>query len=99
MPKIDKALTKHISDLANIPISDQEAESLAQAFSETIGVVNQLKETDTAAVPMTHQVTGLDNVWREDKVDQDKMLTQEQALKNARKTYQGFFVVDRLISK
>jgi aspartyl/glutamyl-tRNA(Asn/Gln) amidotransferase C subunit len=99
MSNIDKNLTKHVADLANIPISNQEAENLADAFEETLEVVDQLQSLDVEQTEPTHQVTGLTNVWREDKVNQEKMFSQQEALANAPKSHQGFFVVDRIISK
>ena len=97
--KVDKQLTKHVAKLANIPISDQESEELAQAFQETLTVVDELQSLDVSKVEPTHQVTGLTNVWREDEVNQDKMFTQEKALANAPQQHNGYFVVDRILKK
>lgn len=90
---------KHIANLAQIPVSDAEAEKLQHAFEETLKTVAELKEVDVSNVEPTHQVTGLTNVLRQDVVNPDNMFTQEQALKNAKKTYQGFFVVPRIIEE
>ncbi|MBD3250748.1 MAG: Asp-tRNA(Asn)/Glu-tRNA(Gln) amidotransferase subunit GatC [Candidatus Pacebacteria bacterium] len=105
MPKIDQSLTKHIANLANIPISDQEAGTLAKAFQETLKVVNKLQSLDVEGVEETHQVTGLSNVLREDEVDEKRMFTQGEALANAPQkngipqTHSGYFVVERIITK
>ncbi len=97
--QINATVTKHVAQLANIPISDQEAKELANAFGETLEVVDQLQTLDVKKTQPTHQVTGLTNVFRADQVDSEKMLTQKQALKNAAKTHQGYFVVPRIIEK
>jgi len=94
---INKQLVKHIAQLANIPISSQEEEELAKDFSETLEVVDKLQKVDTKGVEMTHQVTGLTNITREDEVNEKNMFTQEEALANASRTHDGFFVVERLI--
>ncbi len=99
MSKITSKLTKHVAKLANIPISDQEAEQLADDFAETLVVVDQLQSLDVDDVEPTHQVTGLTNVLREDKIDEKKMFTQKEALANAPRQHNGYFVVDRLINK
>ena len=99
MAKIDRQLTKHVAKLANIPITETEAEELASAFSETLIVVDELQKLAVDDTEPTHQVTGLTNVTRDDVVDKEKMFTQEQALANASKTYQGFFVVPRILKK
>lgn len=97
--KITKKQVHHIANLANIPIDDQEAEKLAKGFEETLETITDLQSIDTNGVEPTHQVTGMENVLREDKVDDSRTFTQEEALKNAKQTHQGFFVVPRLIKK
>lgn len=89
----------HIAKLANIPVTETEAAKLATAFNETLEVVNQLKEVDTTNVPTTHQVTGFENVTRDDLVDEKNMFTQNEALANATRKYNGYFVVPQVIDK
>ena len=95
--KISKQLVKHIAQLAQIPITVKEEKELANDFSETLTVVDQLQQISTINIEPTHQVTGLQNIIREDKVDQKHMFTQKQALANASRTHDGFFVVERVI--
>jgi len=95
--KFSVAQVKHIAKLANIPIGEKEAERLVSDFNETLKVIDNLQSINTNEVEPTHQVTGLTNIWREDEVDENRMLTQEQALSNANKTHEGFFVVDHLL--
>lgn len=99
MTKINKQLIKHVARLANIPIQDQEAGELSQAFAETLTVVDELKQLSVDKIEPTHQVTGLSNVMREDEISEKRMFTQEEALKNAPKTHNGFFVVPRILEK
>lgn len=84
---------QQVAKLANIPIDDSHIDALTQAFKKTIEVVDQLNTLPTANIEPTSQVTGLENVWREDVVDEKRMFTQEEALKNAPRQYNGFFVV------
>ena len=74
-----------------------EEKTLEKGFEQTLKVIDQLNELDTSQVKPTSQVTGLTNVWREDKVDKSRMLTQKQALSNAKKTHKGYFVVPAVI--
>jgi len=99
MSTITPAQVQHIANLASIPVSDEEKKDLAQAFEETLAVVQNLQSVDTSHVEPTHQVTGLENILREDVVDTDHMLTQEQALANAKQTHEGFVVVPRIIDQ
>lgn len=97
--QVDSQLVKHIAQLAKMSVSQSEAQKLASAFNETLAAVNQLQEIDTSKVEPTHQVTGLENCWREDVVNSDLSFTQKEALANAKQTYQGYFVVPRIINK
>lgn len=89
----------HIANLSNIPITSAEEEKLAAGFTTTIAVVDKLATVDTASVEPTHQVTGLENIFREDVVTEETMFTQEQATLGASRTYQGYIVVDQLIGE
>lgn len=88
---------KHVAQLAQIPLSDEESTIFTAAFEETLTVIDNLKKVDTSATEPTHQVTGLENVWREDKVDETRMFSQDEATANAPAKYEGFFVVDRIL--
>lgn len=88
-----------VAVLANIPVSDQQAASLAEGFTKTMTVVEQLNSLDTSTVEAAHHVTGLENIMREDEVDEARMFTQAQALQNAPRQHNGFFVVDQVIEQ
>jgi aspartyl-tRNA(Asn)/glutamyl-tRNA(Gln) amidotransferase subunit C len=95
---IDQKLVKHIAELAQIPISSAESQQLAKDFSQTLAVVDQLKSADVSQVETTHQVTGLKNVTREDKVNEDWGFSQAEALANAPQTENGFFLVPQILN-
>ncbi len=99
MSTINKQTIKQVAKLANIPVFEQESVDLAQAFQDTLKVVDKLKKIDVTNLEPTHQVTGLTNVTRPDVVIPEQMLSQQQALANAKKTYQGYFVVPRILEK
>lgn len=93
------SVVQHIAKLANIPTTDQENEKIATAFDETLKVVDQLQKVNVDGIEPTHQVTGLMNVLRDDVVDESRMFTQEEALSNAKHTYDGFIVVDQILEQ
>lgn len=97
MAKIDKKIVKHIAKLANIPISEKEEEGFAKGFNTTLDVVDKLFAVNVSGVEPTHQVTGLENVLREDEVNKENTFTQEEALKNAKRKHNGYFVVDQIL--
>lgn len=90
---------KHISKLANIPITLQEEIKLAQGFNTTLVVVEQLNHLNTDNIEPTHQVTGLENIFREDVIDEKRMLTHTNALTNAKNTHNGYFVVEQILEE
>lgn len=99
MTKITTDTVKHMSKLAKIPVSEKEETELAKGFNKTLEAVDELFKVDINGVEPTHQVTGLKNVFREDKVDEKKMLRQEQALSNTKKKHEGYFVVDQILAE
>jgi len=90
---VNNTQVKHIAQLANIPVGEEESIKLADDFSETLQVVDQLKKASVSKVEITHQVTGFKNVFREDVVKEEQSFSQKEALANAHKTHNGYFVV------
>lgn len=93
--RLMKINVSHVAKLANLPLSDEEKKKFEKQLEETLAYVDQLKEVSTEKTPATSQVTGLENVLREDEIKPS--LTQEQTLKNAKKTHNGFFVVPAIL--
>lgn len=90
---------RKIAQLANLTLTQDEEELFDKQFKDTLLVVDQLKEIDTTDVKLTSQVNNLENVTRPDKVDTNRILSQAEALANAKNTYKGFFVVKQVIDK
>lgn len=88
-----------IALLANLTISDEEKKIFAGQFSETIAVIDGLNELDTAGVTPTSQVNHLENVTRPDVIDQERILSQAEALSGAKNVHHGFFVVKQILEK
>lgn len=86
--KID---VNHVAKLANLQLKSGEEEKFAKQLSEVLDYIQKLNEVDTTEVEPTSQVTGLENVLRED-VSQSS-LTQEEALSNAPVEKDGYFMV------
>ena len=86
---------RKLAKLANLTITPEEEEKYSQELSSTLDYVNKLNEVDTTGVEPTSQVTGLENVTREDEVRPS--LTQEEALSNAKSTKNGYFKVKRIL--
>jgi aspartyl-tRNA(Asn)/glutamyl-tRNA(Gln) amidotransferase subunit C len=66
--KVDKSTVKYLATLSSIGLSDEELAALAVDLGNIIKYIEQLGELDTTGVEPTYQVTGLENVWREDEI-------------------------------
>ncbi len=89
---------RRIAELAHVPITAEEEQQLADAFTKTMTVVDELTKLDLTEVD-EYSPIGLVNQFRPDEVDTSRMFTQEQALSNAKRTHDGYFVVGQVINR
>ena len=59
---------RHIAQLARLKLSDAEVEKFGTQLTDILQWIDMLNEVDTDGVEETSQVTGLENVVREDEV-------------------------------
>jgi aspartyl/glutamyl-tRNA(Asn/Gln) amidotransferase C subunit len=83
----------HLAKLSGMTLTTKEGKKLAKQFHHTLDTISLLNKLNTKQIKSTFQVTGLTNVFRPDKHDRSRSLTQAQALSNANKTYKGYIVV------
>lgn len=89
MTKLSKDEIEKIAKLARIELSGKEKEKFSGELSAILNYVEQLNRVKTGNIKETSQVTGLENVYREDKateltqVDKDKNKNREKLLANA----------------
>ena len=57
---------KHVAKLANLTLTNKEKEKFDQQLNETVAYIDKLEEINTKGVYPTSQVTGLENITRED---------------------------------
>ena len=62
---------QRLASLSSLHLSDDEAQALQGDLERIIKSIEQLGELDTTGVEPTYQVTGLENVWRDDEVVSD----------------------------
>lgn len=62
---------QRLASLSSLHLSDDEAQELQGDLERIIKYIEQLGELDTTGVEPTYQVTGLENVWRDDEVVSD----------------------------
>lgn len=80
-----------IAKLANLTLSEGEKDKLEKQLEEILGYIGKLKEVNAQSITETAQVTGLENVTREDKPILS--LSQEEVLQNTKLTNNGYFKV------
>ena len=68
MTQITRNDVLHLAQLSNLELSDSEIDGLQTDLTNILGYVDQLSQLDTSGVEPTYQVTGLQNVWRDDSV-------------------------------
>ena len=68
MTTISTSDIQYLASLSSLALADDEVNGLRQDLENIIGYIEQLGELDTSGVEPTYQVTGLENVWREDEV-------------------------------
>ncbi len=86
-----KINVKHVAKLANLPLIDKEITKFEPQLSEVLEYIKKLEEVKTKDVDPTSQVTGLENVVRNDETVSS--LPQDEALSNAKAQHNGFFQV------
>lgn len=69
---MSKILTKgdviKVANLAHLKLTSGEIDNFVEEINEILKYVKQLQSADVKNLKPTDQVSGLSNVWREDKV-------------------------------
>lgn len=96
---ISSAVVQKVAQLARLLLTDEQIKELTSKIGITVEYVSQLQTLPTDSVEPTSQVTGTENVFREDAIDTSRMFSQKEALANAKRTYNGFFIVDAVFDE
>lgn len=84
---------KHVAKLANLPLTEQELADLTSQLESIVEFISKLQVAPTKDVVPTSQVTHQINSFREDEINEVRVFSQEQALANAKESYNGFFKI------
>jgi len=95
--QLSKDEIQHIAKLARLELSDEELKKYGGQLSAVLNYIDQLKEVDVKGVEPTAQVTGLENVLREDKARDWDEKEIEEALADAPEREDRFIKVKRVI--
>jgi aspartyl-tRNA(Asn)/glutamyl-tRNA(Gln) amidotransferase subunit C len=94
---IDKETVEKVAHLARLELSETEKKDMIKDMSKILDFMAKLNELDTTGVePLVYMTDGA-NILREDVVKQT--ITHGEALKNAPKHDEDYFLVAKVIEK
>ena len=94
---IDKETVEKIAHLARLELAEDEKQSMIADMSKILGFMAKLNEIDTSGVEPLVYMTNEINVTREDVIKQE--ITHQEALLNAPKHDEDYFLVAKVIEK
>jgi len=66
--KITREDIKHLADLSNFSVSEEEMDSLQTDLGNILKYISELESLNTDNIEPTFQVSELENVWRPDEI-------------------------------
>ena len=84
----------YVAKLANLTLTASEKVLFQKQLEEILSYVSQLSEVDTRKGEPIHNITGLENVTRQDIPAPS--ISQEDAISQAPKTHHGFIAVEAI---
>lgn len=96
MTQITHDDVQHLAQLSSLQLDDSEINSLRADLENILSYIEQLSELDTSGVEPTYQVTDLENVWRDDIVD-DYGVSRESLLELAPSSEQHQIKVPKVL--
>lgn len=97
--KLMKINVPHVAKLAGLTLSDKEIKTFEKQLGSVLDYIDKLKEVNTEKIEETSQVTNLENVTREDTLDESRTLTQEEAISNTKSQENGLFKVKGILNE
>ena len=95
--KLSEEQVNHIAKLARLGLTEQENKKFQKELSAILEFVEQLNKAKTEKIEPTAQVTGLENVGREDKGRAKTKQETEKLLKLAPETKGGYVKVKAVL--
>jgi len=94
---IDKETVDKVANLARLELAEDEKITLIEDMGKILDFMDKLNEVDTSGVEPLVYMTDEINVFREDVISHE--ITHEEALKNAPKHDEDYFLVAKVIEK
>ncbi|MDO3626186.1 Asp-tRNA(Asn)/Glu-tRNA(Gln) amidotransferase subunit GatC [Mucilaginibacter sp. BT774] len=94
---IDKETVEKVAHLARLELAEDEKEKMIADMNKILGFMDKLNEIDTSGIEPLVYMTNEINTVREDVIKQE--ITHEEALLNAPKHDNDYFLVAKVIEK
>jgi aspartyl-tRNA(Asn)/glutamyl-tRNA(Gln) amidotransferase subunit C len=94
---IDEKTVDEVAHLARLELSGEEKQGMIKDMNKILDFMDKLNEIDTTGVEPLVYMTDNVNSFREDVVKQE--ITHEEALMNAPKHDENYFLVAKVIEK
>lgn len=93
--KIDKALIKHVANIARLELSESEIKEFLPQLKEILDVFSEIKQVNTKSIKPSYHPVEIKNALREDTPG--KCLDHAIALSNTTHKKDGYFKGPRVI--
>jgi aspartyl-tRNA(Asn)/glutamyl-tRNA(Gln) amidotransferase subunit C len=89
---------KRLGTLAKLEIPEASFPKLLSDLRSSFSYIDTIQSLDTSKLSETSQVTGLENVFRDDVIDVTRQLTQDEVLSTVKNSQNGFVKVSAIFS-
>lgn len=96
MSKININDIEKVAKLSRIELSSKSEEKVAEEFGAILDFVEIIQKADTELIEPTSQVTGLIDVWREDKITKSEIAPSD-LISAAPDTMDGYVKVKKVL--
>lgn len=98
MANISDDDVRYLAQLSNVALTDEQIAPMAHDLAAILAHVDTLSQLDTSGVEPTYQVGEMQNVWRDDKID-NHQVTREQLLALAPEQQDGQIKVPKVLDR
>ena len=94
---MDTNIIKKLEGLAKLKIDDSKFNTISKNLSDILTYVSILQKADLKNMPTDFNASGLKNITVPDSTKVADHLSSISALKNAKRTYNNYFQVEKVI--
>lgn len=95
--RLDDKTLETLAWLSRLEIPREETEALSESIGQMLEFFRQLSAVDTDGVPPTAHIAPLENVWRED-IPETERLSRETLLSGTESSEDGLITLPKVIS-